>query len=197
MDYSGDQSMAEDWDLHAVVRSCKSAATKKGTTISTTTTTTNTSTASEEDPLACLASLTFEEENDLFSFPHLVEPRNNAFQELQELCKSFFPTTTGSHGVDPDSAISDLQRRRHPVRPSSTSTPVKSHFKPGSSSSSGFGGVQNQQQRRHAQQQPQLQQNQPYQPRQQVHRQEFQRPQANTAMSLPTMQAQAPRSRKR
>jgi WRKY transcription factor 22 len=179
-----DQSMAEDWDLHAVVRSCKSATAKK---------TINTAVAAApEDPLACLASLTFEEESDPFSFPHLVEPpRTTAFQELQEFCKSFFPTTTAttSHGINPNSSLSDIQRRRHPVRLTNTSSSIRSHFKPGSPSSTGFVGIQDQQRRQ--------QQNLPYQQRQVLHRQEFQRPHANPSISLPTMQSQAPRSRKR
>ncbi|KAE8077774.1 hypothetical protein FH972_016304 [Carpinus fangiana] len=182
--------MAEDWDLHAVVRSCKSATTKK------TITTTAAAAAAAEEPLACLASLTFEEENDPFSFPHLVEPpRATAFQELQEFCKSFFPTTTAtsSHGINPNSSLSDIQRRRHPVRLTTTSSSIKSHFKPGSSSSTGFVGIQDQQRR-----QQQQQQSLPYQQRQVLHdQQEFQRPHASPGMSLPTMQSQAPRSRKR
>lgn len=200
---SVDQSMAEDdWDLHAVVRSCKSAATKNSIA------TNNSIAASSEDSLACLASLTFEEENDLLSFPLLAEPRTNAFHELQELCKSFFPTTTTSTAtttsshriISPNSSsISDVQRRRHPVQPNPTISAARSRSKPepSASSSSGLGGVQDQQLRRHAQQQPQ-QQNQPYQQRQQVNQQEFQRPRASSAMSLSAaMQSQAPRSRKR
>ncbi|KAG6715457.1 probable WRKY transcription factor 27 [Carya illinoinensis] len=195
--------MAEDdWDLHAVVRSCKSAATKNSIA------TNNSIAASSEDSLACLASLTFEEENDLLSFPLLAEPRTNAFHELQELCKSFFPTTTTSTAtttsshriISPNSSsISDVQRRRHPVQPNPTISAARSRSKPepSASSSSGLGGVQDQQLRRHAQQQPQ-QQNQPYQQRQQVNQQEFQRPRASSAMSLSAaMQSQAPRSRKR
>lgn len=181
--------MAEDWDLHAVVRSCKSAITKK------TITTTAAAAAASEKPLACLASLTFEEENDPFSFPHLVEPpRTTAFQELQEFCRSFFPTTTAtsSDGINPNSSLSDTQRRRHPVRPTTTSSSMRSHFKPGSSSSTGFVGIEDQQRR-----QQQQQQNLPYQQRQVLHQQEFQRSQTSPAMSLPTMQSQAPRSRKR
>lgn len=181
--------MAEDWDLHAVVRSCKSATTKK------TITTTAAAAAASEKPLACLASLTFEEENDPFSFPHLVEPpRTTAFQELQEFCRSFFPTTTAtsSDGINPNSSLSDTQRRRHPVRPTTTSSSMRSHFKPGSSSSTGFVGIEDQQRR-----QQQQQQNLPYQQRQVLHQQEFQRSQTSPAMSLPTMQSQAPRSRKR
>jgi hypothetical protein len=55
-----------------MVQSCKSATAKK--------TITTTIAAAPEDPLACLASLTFEEESNPFSFPHLVElPRIIAF----------------------------------------------------------------------------------------------------------------------
>ena len=152
-----------DWDLNAVVRSCKYS-----------TTTTNT-TAASENPFSCLASLNFKEESDPFSFPHFVEPRTNAFQELQELCKPFFPTTTTtatttftttSHGVKPNSSISDLQHRLH------------------GSSSFGFRGILDQQRLQGPQQQ-------------QVYQQEFLKPQASSPMSLPTMQSQVPRARKR
>ncbi|KAK7837415.1 probable WRKY transcription factor 27 isoform X1 [Quercus suber] len=157
-----------DWDLNAVVRSCK---------YSTTTTTTNT-TAASENPLSCLASLTFKEESDPFSFPQFVEPRTDAFQELQELCKPFFPTTTTttttftttSHGVKPNSSISDLQHRLH------------------GSSSFGFRGILDQQRLQGPRQQQQ---------QQQVYQQEFLKPQASSPMSLPTMQSQVPRARKR
>ena len=159
-----------DWDLNAVVRSCKYS------TTTTTTTTTNT-TAASEYPLSCLASLTFKEESDPFSFPHFGEPRTNAFQELQELCKPFFPTTTttttfttASHGIKPNSSISDLQHRLH------------------GSSSFGFRGILDQQRLQGPQQQQQ---------QQQVYQQEFLKPQASSPMSLPTMQSQVPRTRKR
>ncbi|KAF3972618.1 hypothetical protein CMV_003880 [Castanea mollissima] len=158
-----------DWDLNAVVRSCR---------YSTTTTTTNT-TAASENPLSCLASQTFKEESDPFSFPHFVEPRTNAFQELEELCKPFFPTTaitattitTTSHGIKPNSSISDLQHRLH------------------GSSSFGFRGILDQQRLQGPQQQQQQQQH--------VYQQEFLKPQASSSMSLPTMQSQVPRARKR
>ncbi|GMY07334.1 probable WRKY transcription factor 27 isoform X1 [Fagus crenata] len=191
--------MADDWDLYAVVRSCKYTATKNNTT-TTTTTTTTTNTATSEDPLPCLASLTVKEESDPFSFPHLVEPKTNGFQELQQLCKPFFPTTTTSYdGIKPNSSISDIQQRRHPVRSVTTTGAIMSHFNPGSSST-GFRGILDQQRpqvRQHAQQ---LQPNQSHQIRQ-VHQQEFQKPQAISDLSLPTMQSQSqsqvPRSRKR
>ncbi|OMO66904.1 DNA-binding WRKY [Corchorus olitorius] len=74
--------MAEDWDLFALVRSCTSAA--HNSTIVTapaparndvrTNEVENRSRlALDEDPLACLASLKFEEEDDPFSFPNLSE----------------------------------------------------------------------------------------------------------------------------
>lgn len=126
--------MAEDWDLYAVVRSCKSTTTTSSAATTTTTTAaaaassaaaaaidrmTGGKTMSSEDTLSCLASLTFEEENDPFSFPDLVEPRNNAFQELQEFYKPFFSnnptttitgtsTTTTHQGIIPNSSISDF-----------------------------------------------------------------------------------------
>lgn len=151
-----------DWDLNAVVRSCKYS-----------TTTTNT-TAASENPLSCLASQAFKEESDPFSFPHFVEPRTDAFQELEELCKPFFPTTTTitttSHGIKPNSSISDLQHRLH------------------GSSSFGFRGILDQQRLQGPQQQQQ---------QQHVYQQEFLKPQASSPMSLPTMQSQVPKARKR
>lgn len=123
--------MAEDWDLYAVVRSCKSAtntatATASGIVDDTSdpfnsccaTCAMEEEQEQEEDPLACLASLKFEEENDgPFCFPDLgFESRNNAFQELEQLYKPFFsnPTTTPtittstSLGIIPDSSIPEF-----------------------------------------------------------------------------------------
>ncbi|PON58220.1 WRKY domain containing protein [Parasponia andersonii] len=111
--------MAEGWDLYAVVRSCKSTT----MTMPTTTTAASTSvvsattdptkggkTTSSEETLSCLASLTFEEENNPFSFPDTGEPRTNAFQELQEFYIPFFsnnPTTIIS-GTSTTRGISDV-----------------------------------------------------------------------------------------
>lgn len=53
--------MEDDWDLSAIVRSCRGKASV------------DKATESDDNSLACLASLTFEEEEDPFSFPSLVK----------------------------------------------------------------------------------------------------------------------------
>ncbi|KAJ7969867.1 WRKY family transcription factor [Quillaja saponaria] len=169
--------MADDWDLFAVVRSCKSA-----TTIATTNPPTTAAISTTEDPLSCLTSLTFIEENDPFSFPNLLQPRTGGFQELQQFCVPFIPTTTTSGRGITDFGVSTSQQQ-HQLRPTSTS--IGSHFIPGSTTS-GFGQFYDQQQTQHVQQQ-----------NQKVQQQEIQFPQSNSAMTIPNTQSQAPRSRKR
>ncbi|CAL9008763.1 unnamed protein product [Prunus brigantina] len=129
--------MADDWDLYAVVRSCKSA---------THTTTTNTSAAAaptnpitppsaeEEDPF--WDWLKSEEETDpLFSFPNLLEPRANAFQELQQFYEPLLPnpTTTNNPSTNNNTFVP-------PIIPNS---PIISDF--GGSASSGQHHLQQQQ----------------------------------------------------
>lgn len=102
--------MAEDWDLYAVVRSCKSA-TNNSTKAANITTM-----PSEEDSLSCLAELKFEEDNNdfPFSFPNFEEPKDNAFQELEQFYKPFLPnptitTTTSSTNLIPNSfSVSEI-----------------------------------------------------------------------------------------
>ncbi|KAJ7974126.1 WRKY family transcription factor [Quillaja saponaria] len=155
-----------DWDLFAVVRSCKSS-----TTTATTNPLTTTSTPPSDD------SFTFKELNDPFSFPKLAQPTTSGFQELQQFCVPFIPTTTTcGGGIIPNSFINDfgISTAQHQLRPISTS------FSPSGSSTSGFDQFHDQQQV--------LQQNQ---------QQEFQSPKRNSATTLPNTQSQAPRSRKR
>ncbi|GAV76320.1 WRKY domain-containing protein [Cephalotus follicularis] len=103
--------MAEDWDLFAVVKGCTSAP-----NIATTNIIQNTNTTNLEDPLACLASLTFREEDDPFYFPNLaVQKRsNNDLGEPQDSYEAFLldPTitsiTTYSQGRIPSSFDSDF-----------------------------------------------------------------------------------------
>ena len=202
--------MAEDWDLYAIVRAgYKSATTSSTTTVPETPPTTATATSSSEETLSCLANLTFNEENDPFSFPNLVQPRTNGFQELQQLFTSFIPTSTittsatvtsGFGRINPNSPFSDFsgsigQQQQHqllppppppppPVLSTSTHASVKPHFMP-ETSSSGF--------ERFHDQQRQLNQLQV------VQQQEFQVSPSSSAMSLQNTQAQTstPRSRKR
>ncbi|XP_030533177.1 probable WRKY transcription factor 27 [Rhodamnia argentea] len=157
--------MADDWDLSAVVRSCSSAAAPK-----------------KENPLACFASLTFEEEdNHPFGFPNLVEPRNEALDELQELTRPFYPNIDGSLSLASDFAPANGFPA--PIPPYATVVP---HFTRASSAPA-IGDLQ-------APPQPQLQQA--------VHHQGFDRKvlparPVSSAFSRPAMQAQTPRSRKR
>lgn len=85
--------VAENWDLYAVVRSCSSAIDASSATTTSNITNEN-STSVSENPLSFLASLKFEEEEDPFSFPNLVQERNNGFEELQDSFKSFLSNTT-------------------------------------------------------------------------------------------------------
>ncbi|KAF3432922.1 hypothetical protein FNV43_RR24024 [Rhamnella rubrinervis] len=184
--------------------------------------------AVEDDPLSCLASLKFEDENDdRFSFPNLVESRTNAFQELQQFYKPFFsnPTTTtttttstSSRGIIPDSFISECggrssgqqqvqyhvqQQQHHHHRdlvPANTTT-NRPRFSP-ESYISGFGGfLEEQDVAKHSLQPKQEQKNQAHQPQEEArgNQQGFQRPAETSSgtTSLPIVQSQTPRSRKR
>ncbi|KAL1060574.1 hypothetical protein V6Z11_1Z088200 [Gossypium hirsutum] len=75
--------MARDWDLYAVVRSCTSVA---NTTRAVENNNNNENCSSSfEDPLACLASLTFEEDDDPFPFPTFHSSRNRQLHQHQRL----------------------------------------------------------------------------------------------------------------
>lgn len=221
--------MAEDWDLYAVVRSCKSAdntATPATDSASTDPSNSSVARAIEDEPLSCLASLKFEDENDdRFSFPNLVESTTNAFQELQQFYKPFFsnPTTTttktstSSHGIVQDSSISEYggrisgqqqvqyhvqqqQHHHHDLVPTNT-TSNRPRFSPGSYIS-GFGGFREEQDvAKQAQQPQQEQKNKAYQRQEEArdNQQGLQMPAeiSSAATSLPIVQSQTPRSRKR
>ncbi|KAJ1385382.1 WRKY domain [Sesbania bispinosa] len=94
--------MAEDWDLFAIVRSCQSA-TNTATTKNPPNTTNTThpslanSTVKEE-----------EEEYEAFSFPNIVQPMTNEFQELNQLFTSFNPTTNTTTPSGCDNVSADL-----------------------------------------------------------------------------------------
>ncbi|OWM79594.1 hypothetical protein CDL15_Pgr023006 [Punica granatum] len=78
-----------DWDLSAVVRSWVPTAAYPATASATG--------GQGPNPSACLATLTFHEEEELgresflFGFPNLTEPRNSGFNELQQLYIPFLP----------------------------------------------------------------------------------------------------------
>ncbi|KAK6250651.1 WRKY domain - like 10 [Theobroma cacao] len=203
--------MAEDWDLYAVVRSCSSAA---NTTATASNDFTNENGSScREDPLACLASLKFEEEDDLFSFPNLSQLRKSG--SLQDSYKPFLPyadptTTSTNQGIDPSSSSSvpggsSGQHHQHQrlkqqqEQPTTTSIGISPPLTPTSAPIFAFGQSGNQQPPQHVQEQPQPQQQNPlhrqHQLQQRVQQQEGQRPAA--ILPLRNMNSQAPRSRKR
>ncbi|KAE8699814.1 Detected protein of unknown function [Hibiscus syriacus] len=79
-----------DWDLYAVVRSCSSTVNRASSAVG--------SDGCHEDPLACLVSLTFEEEDDPFAFP--IPSKSGSLQESHE--PFWNPTTMGTYrGRDP------------------------------------------------------------------------------------------------
>lgn len=96
----------EDWDLFAVVRGCVSAPEQRR----------------KEDPLACLASLTFEDEADAdypFSFPNLTPPPPTDSGVLQDSFKPFLPNpNTSSTGF----RFSGRHNQPPPPPPLSTTT---------------------------------------------------------------------------
>ncbi|KAG4991443.1 hypothetical protein AAZX31_09G117900 [Glycine max] len=183
----------EDWDLFAIVRSCK-AATFTATTNTETPPTTTTTTTPNTTSCSGLS-----QENGSFSFPNLVQPTTNGFQELQhqQLLINFNPTntitststSTGGLGINPNSTFSEVagfigqqqiqQSLHHHLVPAPTN-----HTFIGTPSTTGFDRFQQQQLQTPEQQQPQ--QNQP----------PLQAPQTSHILS-PTTQPQTPRSRKR
>ncbi|KAI3419589.1 WRKY domain-containing protein, partial [Psidium guajava] len=162
--------MADDWDLTAVVRSCSSAAAAAAAP------------PENQNPLPCLASFSFEEvDNEPFGFPHLVEPRNEALDELRELTRPFYPNTDGSFLLASHFAPADSFPA--PIPPNATVVPHITR----ASSAPAIGALR-------APPQPQL--------RQAMHNQGFDRKvlparPVPSAFSRPAMQAQTTRSRKR
>ncbi|KAA3475967.1 putative WRKY transcription factor 27 [Gossypium australe] len=97
---------AGDWDLYAVVRSCTSATNTSTPAVSGNYFSNGNNDSWREDPLACLASLTFEEEDDPFTFPNL--KKSGSLQDSYEPLLSD-PTTTfisTNRGTDPSSSRS-------------------------------------------------------------------------------------------
>lgn len=119
--------MADDWDLHAVVRGC---ATPTTTTSCTTTTTSTSSSQNFKNPVSGFSPM--------FSFPNPSETGNVA-ENLDELFKPFFPKsqTPISPQSSPISSISYLfgskeeakQNQRKQSRPNSISTSNSSRSK--------------------------------------------------------------------
>lgn len=171
--------MAEDWDLSALVRSCSSAAAAAAA-----------SAPGSESPLACLASLTFgEEEDGPFGFPNLVEPRNGDLDELQELYRPFYPDVDRSLSLASDFAAANGFRA--PVSPNAAVGPRFNR----ASSAPAIGALQAP---------PPLPLPPPPQlkMKQAVHHQGFDRKvlparPVSSTFPLSAMQAQTPRSRKR
>ncbi|XVF12567.1 hypothetical protein REPUB_Repub08aG0129700 [Reevesia pubescens] len=200
--------MAEDWDLYAVVRSCTSAAANTTTALASNDfTNENSRNWRDQDHLACLASLTFEEEDGSFSFPNLSGLRESG--SLQDSYKPFLPyadptTISTNQGIDPSSSSSvpggsSGQHHQHQrlqqqqEQPTTTSIRISSPLTPTSAPIFAFAQSGNQQQPQSQQPINPLHRQQQLQER--VQPQEVQRP--TVVLPLRNLQSQAPRSRKR
>ncbi|KAF8044085.1 hypothetical protein BT93_A2151 [Corymbia citriodora subsp. variegata] len=180
------RSMADDWDLSALVRSCSSPAFASASTASASASAAAAVPPESENPLACLASLTFEDEDDdQFGFPNLVEPGNGgALDELQELYRPFYPDVDRSLSLASD--FSPANGFRAPVSPNASVVPRFDR----ASSAPAMGALQAPRQ-------------QPPQPQRAVHHQGLDRKvlpaqqPVSSPFPLPAMQPQTPRSRKR
>ncbi|KAK4836892.1 hypothetical protein QYF36_001107 [Acer negundo] len=99
-----DKLSADNWDLTAVVRGCSSATDNednniidrnlpqkfRNTAAAAASSSTTGGDGASENPLSFLSSLKFEEEEDPFLFPNLVQDTdNNGFDELQDSFKQF------------------------------------------------------------------------------------------------------------
>ncbi|XP_031269536.1 probable WRKY transcription factor 27 [Pistacia vera] len=183
---------AENWDLDAVVRSCSSAIDTTTTYSREASNITHENATVSENPLSVLASLKFEEEEDPFSFPNLVQERSNGFEELQDSYKSFFSNTTTTNATGKDdifssssSIIGGLNSQQQQV----VKTSINSPLTPTSSPLFVFGEPKNQLPRHVQQQSQRLQQDL---------QQKQQHPQSHPGtILLRPMQSQPPRSRKR
>ncbi|MED6118310.1 hypothetical protein PIB30_001540 [Stylosanthes scabra] len=93
----------EDWDLFAIVRSCK-AANNTAQTSQETSSSSNSFMSSSTN--TCLA--TTEQNDGPFSSNNFAQPWTNGFQELNQLLNTFNPTitttttTTSAHGINPN-----------------------------------------------------------------------------------------------
>jgi len=194
----------EDWDLFAVVRSCKAAKFTATTNTENPPTIASTTTPRSPNTASCLD---VSQENGSFSFPNLVQPPTNEFQELHQLLINFNPThtttisstITSGVGINPNSTFSEVagfigqhhiqQGHRHHLAP-----PPTNHTSIGEPSTTAFDRFQHRHHPHHQQQQ-----HQPPTPEQQQQKQnqpQLQAPQTSPILS-PTTQPQAPRSRKR
>ncbi|WVZ13984.1 hypothetical protein V8G54_011550 [Vigna mungo] len=188
----------DDWDLFAIVRSCKAATFTATTTTPNPPTVTSTATPRSPNTTSCFDS---SHENASFSFPNLLQPPTNESQELHQLLIDFNPTTTttisstitSAIGINPNSTFSDVagfigqqhiqQGHHHHLVPAPTN-----HTSIGAPSTT----QRFQEQHRHQQHQPQT-------PEQQQRKQnlpQLQAPQTSPILSA-TTQPQTPRSRKR
>ncbi|CAL0303352.1 unnamed protein product [Lupinus luteus] len=190
----------EDWDLFAIVRSCKAATFT--TTPNTQTPLTTTTNISRYPPPKDTTTTTFidNQENGPFCFPNIVQtPLTNGFQEqLNPLFMTFNPTTnTSGNSINPNSFISDFSgsigQKQHlltttVLAPTTTYTPIGAP----TSGLERFHQLHQQQQHGQQPQHPEeLQQQQEQKQHNQVHVQRSQ----TTSMVLPNIQT--PKSRKR
>lgn len=167
--------MAEDWDLSALVRSCSSSSAASASSAAA-------APPEGENPLACLASLTFEDDDkDPFGFPNLAAPRNGALDELRELYRPFYPDADRS--LSRASDFAPACGSRAPVSPKATAVPRFDRV----SSAPAIGALQA------PQQQPQRAARHQGLDRKVLPAQQP----VSSPFPLPAMQAQTPRSRKR
>ncbi|GLU21165.1 hypothetical protein SLE2022_373240 [Rubroshorea leprosula] len=175
--------MTEDWDLFAVVRSCASA--------SAITASGNTAENSNEEPWACLASLTFEEEKDPFFFPNLVQASNNN-GSLQDSYRAFLtnpnPTITVNNPNSTGSFPSEFSGQH--FQPQSPTTTTMGIDTPTTDPVFVLGQSRNQQQPQYVQERKTLSRQPKVQP-------PVVQPPAGTILPFRSVHSQGPKSRKR
>lgn len=187
---------ADNWDLQAVVRCFSSANNSTANYTPQVNTTTGCVAAhdesSQEDPLAFLATMKFDEEDDPFSFPNLSENKNIGFQELEDSYKPFYSIPSSA----PEGLINHQQQQQQLQLNTSIVSPINS-----SSFPPFVFGEQSNQQTHHV---PQPLQQQHPQIHQQQQQQQHQQQQQQLPMGLssaiplrPTIPLHAHRSRKR
>ncbi|QHO44065.1 hypothetical protein HN51_009545 [Arachis hypogaea] len=99
-------SNEEDWDLFAIVRSCKAANNTAQTPQDTTKTSSNSIMSTFSTTCLATTTITAEQNDGPFSSNNFVQPRTNGFQELEQLLNTFNPTitttttTTSAHGIN-------------------------------------------------------------------------------------------------
>ncbi|KAK8521255.1 hypothetical protein V6N13_077377 [Hibiscus sabdariffa] len=145
--------MSEDWDLYAVVRSCTSAAVSTGRDAAVESGNNNNNNnencgSSREDPLACLASLTFEEEDDPFTFES-----GSLHDSYKPFLPNVYPTTliATNPGIDPCSSssvhggASGQLNHHHEQTTTAAAVGIGTPLTPIPASIFAFGGLGNQQ----------------------------------------------------